>query len=403
MKPGVVITGYGVLCALGDRASDIHQALCEGRSGLSEGTVIAAEVTGGRLVGEVRDFDPKKYLGEKNSRPLDRTGRFAAVAVGLALADSGGGTAGTPEQPAGLVVGTMFSGVRTIGEFDRRAQSAGPEYASPLDFSNTVLNAAAGQVAIWHKLSGVNSTIAAGAASGLRAVGYATELIRDGRASVLIAGGVEELCFESFQGFLGAGRLCGPGQAATSLPFATGRSGVSLAEGGAFLVLEAEEGARARGAKILGRVQGFSSGFDPMPRSEPSDADGLAAAIARALDEAGVASGSLAAVAASASGSPAEDAREALGLRAAVGNGVPVTAIKSMTGEALGASGPLSAIVLLESLRTGRLPGVTGLVERDPDVDLNVRTSVTAISGASGLVTAVTPEGDCAALVIGVA
>jgi 3-oxoacyl-[acyl-carrier-protein] synthase II len=247
----------------------------------------------------------------------------------------------------------------------------------------------------------VNSTIAAGAASGLHAVGYAAELIRDGRASVLIAGGVEELCFESFQGFLGAGLLCGPGEAAASQPFAKGRSGFSLGEGGAFLVLEREDVATARGAKIRGRIHGFASGFDPMPRGGASDADGLSGAIERALKDAGTDAGALAAVAASANGSRNEDAREARGLSAVIGARVPVTAIKGMTGEALGASGPLAAIVLLESMRTGTLPGVAG--ERDAAVALNVVSAATRISGSAGLVSAVAPEGDCAALVIGAA
>src|SRR5207245_2109785 len=101
---------------------------------------------------------------------------LSAVAAELALADSGWSVARRREHELGVILGTMFGSVRTIGEFDRRAQQSGPEYASPLDFSNTVLNAAAGQIAIWHNLRGVNSTIATGAASGLHAIGYGAQL-----------------------------------------------------------------------------------------------------------------------------------------------------------------------------------------------------------------------------------
>src|SRR6185295_2478049 len=93
--------------------------------------------------------------------------------------------------------------------FDRRGLQLGPAHASPLDFANSVINAAAGQAAIWHNLRGVNSTLSAGEASGLQAIAYAADLIRGGRAEALLAGGAEELCFESFLGYYRAGRLCG--------------------------------------------------------------------------------------------------------------------------------------------------------------------------------------------------
>jgi 3-oxoacyl-[acyl-carrier-protein] synthase II len=402
---GVVVTGMGAICALGDRPAAIYHALCEGRSGFGAPTVLPPEVAGGRQVGEVRDFTPANYVGDRNVRLLDRTGRLSVVGVGLALADGGWPEQKPAEPPIGAIVGTMFSGVRTIGEFDRRAQSAGPEYASPLDFSNTVLNAAAGQVAIWYRLKGVNSTIAAGPVSGLHAIAYAAEQIRAGRAGVLVAGGVEELCFESFQGFLAAGLLAGPpGAGPRSVPFGTRRSGVVLGEGAAFLVLEAEEVARARGARIVGRIHGSASGFDPAASSgSGSNGDALARTIERALGNSGVSAASVSAVAASASGSRAQDACEARGIRATIGSGTPVMAIKSMLGETLGASGALNAIAVLESLCAGRLPGIPGLAERDPEVDLAISPDAVAITGPLALVTAVAAEGNCGALVLGLA
>jgi len=397
---GVVVTGMGAISALGDRPDAIFDALCDGRRGFGPPTVFPVDVAGGRHVGEVRDFSPKTYVGDRNVRLLDRTDRLAVVAVGLALADGWPEEART-EQPIGVVVGIMFGGVRTIGEFDRRAQSAGPEYASPLDFSNTVLNAAAGQVAIWHRLSGVNSTIAAGAVSGLQAVAYAADLIRSGRASVLVAGGVEELCFESFQGFLGGGLLARSSDA-HAVPFSADRSGVTLGEGAAFLVLEDEETARARGARIVGRIRGSACGFDPaIPVRERNHGGALARTIARALDAADVPASSIAAVAASASGSVVHDAREADAIRAAIGTRTPVTAFKSMLGETLGASGAFDALAMLKALDAGRLPGIAGLAVRDPEIDLNIAPHAVPISGASALVTALAPGGGCGALVLG--
>lgn len=403
---GVVITGVGAICALGDKPLDIHRALCEARTGFGAGTVFA-EQAGAYRAAEVRAFAPRDYLGPRNLRPLDRTGQLAAVAAELALADGGW----TPEQregrEIGLVLGTTFCSARTIGEFDRRAMREGPEYASPLDFANTVINAAAGQVAIWHRLRGVNSTISTGGASGLHAVGYAAQLIRTGRATALIAGGAEELCFESYLGFLRAGLLCDPAEGGAieePRPFDAGRKGCVLGEGAGFLVLEAEEAAAARGARVVGRVEGFGAAYDSrqtMTRADGSNA--LTYAIQRAL--ATGAATQVGAVMASASGSPVLDAREATAIRDALGANrrrAPVSTIKGHLGEAQGASGALQTIMMLASLQSRRLPPIGGLREPDAHFDLDFVTGAPRpLEAACGLVTSLTREGNCCALVVG--
>jgi 3-oxoacyl-[acyl-carrier-protein] synthase II len=401
----VVVTGVGMICALGDRTAAVHEALCGGRSALASSTLLPADVTAGHDVAEVRDFNPRAYLGTRSVGALDRTGRLAACGVELALADSGWALDQRKAHAVGLVLGTMFCSVKTIGEFDRRAQSAGVEYASPMDFSNTVLNAAAGQVAIWHHLRGVNTTIAAGAVSGLHAIGYATDLIRRGRVDVIVAGGAEELCFESFHGFRRAGLLAEPaaGVPGCAVPFDVRRSGVALGEAAAFLVLEAEEVARARDARIAGRIEGFGAGYDPRQQAEQSDGvNALADVIHRALHEAHLQRLDIGAVVSSASGSPVLDSREAVGIRCGIGAATPVTAIKSMLGETLGASGALQAIVALQSLRTGRLPGVAGLDRPDSSIELPLAAAgAHAIQASHALVTAMAREGNCCALVLG--
>lgn len=403
-RRSVVITGAGAVCAAGDRPAAIHEALCSGTRALSTSAVLPQDVAAGYEVGEVRDFNPQSYLGKRSVGPLDRTGRLAAAGVELALADSGWTIELRRESPLGLVLGTMFCSVKTIGEFDRRAQQAGPEYASPLDFSNTVLNAAAGQVGIWHHLRGVNSTIAAGAVSGVHALGYAVDLIRRGRADAIVAGGVEELCFESFHGFRRAGYLAPPvaERPGCSVPFDARRTGIALGEGSAFLVVEGEEAAVARGARILGRVGGFAARYDPMHDAAGAEGpNALSDAIRRALRDAGAESSDIGFVVSSASGSPALDAREAAGIRCGIGASAPVTAVKSTIGEALGASGALQAIAALESLRTGNVPGIAGLDQPDPAIDLALLgPGARALPSRMALVTAVAHEGNCCALVL---
>src|SRR4029079_17462597 len=126
----------------------------------------------------------------------------------LALDDSGWAEAMRQDGEGGVALGAMFCSVDTISEFDRRALEAGPRYASPMDFSNTVINAAAGQTAILQNLRGINSTISTGISTGLQAIAYATEVSRSGRARAVLAGGADEMCFESFYRFERAGLFC---------------------------------------------------------------------------------------------------------------------------------------------------------------------------------------------------
>lgn len=400
----VVITGMGAICALGDRGDRIFAALCDGVRPFGPPTTIPADTVPGQVVAEVREFAPERYLRPGNIRPLDRTGRLAVVGVELALADAGWTLERRESEAVGLVVGTMLSGVHTIGEFDRRALRAGPEYASALDFSNSVLNAPAGQVAIWQHLRGINSTIAAGAASGLQALGYALQLVRTGRADVLVAGGVEDVSFESVLGFARAHRLAAPGDGGLrgGVPFDATRTGALLGEGAAFLVLEAEETAAARGARTIGRVPGAANGFDPGALTGTGSGEALAATIARALRDAGIPAGGIGAVSASAHGNPDLDRREAAAIEAAIGTAVPVTAIKAMTGETLGASGALQTIAALEAMRSGRLPGIAGLAAPDSSIRIDISAATRPLDATRALVTALTPEGNCAALVVAV-
>src|SRR5712692_9146723 len=218
MSPRVFITGTGLISSLGDSSAQLHAALCAGRSGIGAIRSFSAKGLNCHLGAEIKSFQAEKYLGRMNLRPLDRTSRLAAGAARLSLDNSGWSEEMVKQEEVGLVLGTMFGSLHTISEFDRRILEAGPEYVSPMDFANTVINAAAGQAAIWHNLRGINSTISAGAASGLQAIGYGAELIRCGRLKALLAGGAEEFCFESFLGFCRAGMLCGSSGGAGERP-----------------------------------------------------------------------------------------------------------------------------------------------------------------------------------------
>src|SRR5438128_2431836 len=230
----------GVVSSLGDSPALVHDSLCRGISAIKPIQLFTTTGLGCPLGGEIVDFNATKYLGQRNLRPLDRTSRLVASAAQLALEDSGCSAEMRNAQEVGLVLGTMFCSVHTISEFDRRAIEAGPAYASPMDFSNTVINAAAGQTAIVHNLRGVNTTMSTGITSGLEAIAYAADHIRSGRARAVLAGGADELCFESFYGFDRAGLLCRSETRAGDfpIPFDARRNGWALGGVAALLMLE---------------------------------------------------------------------------------------------------------------------------------------------------------------------
>lgn len=407
MRNRVVITGVGVVSSLGDTSACLQFSLCSGRRAVKPVELFSTAGLGCPLGGEIPSFDAQKYLGQRNLRPLDRTSRLVASAAQLALDDSGWFESMRKEEEVGLVLGTMFCSVHTISQFDRRALEAGPRYASPMDFSNTVINAAAGQTAIVHNLRGINSTISTGITSGLQAMAYATEVIRSGRARAVLAGGADEMCFESFYGFDRAGLLCRSDESAGDfpIPFDKRRNGFALGEGAALLMLEEAHFARDRGARVLAEITGHGCGYDCSQREdEKSSVNAIALSVRRALNDAFTEPHEIDCLSASANGSYDGDRHEAKGVFAGL-NGqtrkLPITAIKSMLGETLGASGPLQAIALLETIRDGVLPGINGLEEIEDDLAFDMASSdnrqldlETALINSAGF------DGHCCSLVL---
>lgn len=399
----VKITGLGALSTLGDSPTAIHQALCSGRHGRSPLKRFEMPDLPHFEAGEL-DFDARTYLPSGNLRPLDRTGRLAASAAQLALDDSGWTRELRDDYPVGLALGTMYGSVHTIAAFDQRALEAGPQYVKPFDFANSVINAAAGQTAIWHHLWGLNSTLTGGPCASAQALAYAADLIASGRAEAVLAGGADELCFESLFSASQAGLLADP--AADAVPFDGQRGGLNLSEGAALLMLESAEGAMQRGAKVYGEVLGHASGFDPRRGEDSALAiEVLARCVRRALDASGLEPSQVRAVSASGSGSDRGDRHEAKVLAEVFSDeGVPpVSAVKGGLGECLGASTALQAVVALEGMAQKTQPGVVGLRSVDKALPLTGLSS-NAIQGVEPgpmLLVAVGLDGNVCALVLG--
>jgi len=400
----VVITSAGVISPVGDSPEALGDALREGRCGLLPIELFRTGGSEDPLGGEVKSFDARKYLGPINLRPLNRTTQLAASAARTAL-DAGGWAAELRnDRDVGIVLGTMFGSLLTIAEFDRRALQAGVAYASPINFSNTVINAAAGQTAILHNLRGVNTTVCVGGASGLQAVAHATDLVRGGRSDALLAGGADELCFESFYAFRRAGLLCGDG-GDFPFPFDARRNGAALGEGAAILMLEDEESARERGSRALAEVKGCGSAYDPSRgHDEEMSVASIARSMRQALGDARLAPSEIDCLSASANGSPSGDRREARAVAEVFGElarALPVTAIKSMLGESLGAAGATQAVAVLSSLRDGVLPGIRNLEEFEEEFPLaSARASNQTINVTHVLINSIGHDGHCCSLVL---
>jgi 3-oxoacyl-[acyl-carrier-protein] synthase II len=402
-----VITGAGIVTPFAQSAAALHRILCEGAPSRPIPTFSTDRFPchlGTAIDNGVLD-------AELSGRPLagiDRAGRLTLLAAQRAAAASQ--VPSDTDGRIGVVLGTMFSGASTIAAFDRRAQSAGPGCASPLDFANTVLNAAAGQTAIKLALRGVNATIAGGYASGLQAIAYGSDLIAAGRAEMLLAGGIEELFQESFAGHCQAGVVCGtngrPGH--VPVPFDLNRTGLSLGEAAGFVVLEAGRSAVARGATVRAEVLGAASATDPDALMRGfCDRQTIADVIVRALARARVDAADIDAVSASANGSYPSDDEEAAALALVFGGAArppAVTAIKSVTGETLGASGPLQIVAMLEAMHADELSGIYGLRDAG-DCPLAAMLSSTPrrMRIHTAMILSVSPDGGCCALVLRIA
>jgi len=405
MKKRVAITGMGLISCLGASSALFHRRLCRGMVGAGQ---MAEDWLHGQPTepaGKLSSFKPEVYLRGRHLRPLDRTGQLLASAAQIALANSGWTTEALSRHDVGLVLGTVFGSMHTISEFDRRCLVDGPACVSPMNFANTVINSAAAQTAIWHKLRGMNSTTATGATSGLVAIGYAADLIQCGQQTAVLAGGADEFCFEAFCGLERAGLLCGVGnEAGCFIPFDKRRSGMRLAEAGALLVLEEWDSALARGANVLGEVRGHANGYNPKWNQPGHGSSGIIRAMQGSIDDSRLSPLEIDYVSASANGSVAGDRDEGLAIKAVFngrGDHVPITAIKSKIGETLGAAGVLQAIDLLEVMRCGTLPGIAGLGQVDPELScLNLCCKPTFVDVHVGMINSVGFDGHACSLII---
>lgn len=338
---------------------------------------------------------------------MDRSTRLVCSAAKLAIDDSGISIDEKSTHNFGVSIGSTFGSLHSISQFDRSGLIEGPRAVNPSHFPNTVINSPASQVSIRFKIKGFNTTISTGFCASLDALAYAADFIRLNRADAVLAGGVEELCEETFTGFSRLGCLSGmDGSEPRCCPFDAQRNGMILSEGAAVLILEAEEHARKRGAAILARVLGYASAFDPSADYNWNhEGEGLQKAITGALKESSLDMEDIDYVSACANSSRGLDRLETSVIKRVFGDysrSVPVSAVKSMIGKSFSASGALAAAAAIGALHGQTVPPTVNYFKKDPACDLEY------VSGAARqkkinnvLITAVDPYGQNAALILG--
>ncbi|TDT81709.1 3-oxoacyl-[acyl-carrier-protein] synthase II [Arthrobacter sp. AG258] len=376
VQPRVLVTGAGTINPLGSTVKETWEALLDGRSGIAELTQDWAEQLPVKIAGQVT-ADLSEHLGTREMKRMDRCGQLALVAAREAWTQ-----AGTPDvdpERFAVVIGSAYGGLGSTLEQDRALGRSGPRKVSPHTLTRLMVNGPAAWVSIDLGARGGARTPVSACASGAEAIVQAAEMIRSGAADVVIAGGVDasvnDLVISGFSQIRALSTRTGDPQRA-SRPFDGGRDGFVLAEGAAVVVLESEAHARARGAAVLGAVAGGAV---------TSDANDIVAAdpamqrrvMQKALDSAGMQPADIGFIHAHATSTPVGDRLEGQAINAVFGADVPVTSNKGHTGHLLGGAGSLAAVVVLEALRTGQVPGTLNVEEQDPDVDLNVITEGT--------------------------
>ncbi len=374
----VVITGMGVVTSLGESLDQFWSALCEGRSGIGPLTLFDTTEFKVKFGGQVRDWDPAARFGVKEARHLDRFAQFALAAATSAVADSGIDFAKLPPEQCGVMIG---SGIGGLNEFEAQhtvMMEKGPSRISPFTIPKLMVNAASGQVSIKWGLQGPCSAVATACASAANAIGDALKLIQAGWADVMISGGSEAaITHMGLGGFASMRALSTLNDDPTRAcrPFDRDRDGFILAEGAGILILEAEEVALQRGARIYAELIGYGMSADGWHITAPDEQGrGAARSMRRCLSDAGIGAEAVQYINAHGTSTPLGDLAETRAMKDVFGPHaakLQISSTKSELGHLLGASGGVELIASALAIHNGVLPPTINLDNPGEGCDLD--------------------------------
>jgi 3-oxoacyl-[acyl-carrier-protein] synthase II len=378
MEQRVVVTGMGLLTPVGTTVESTWEALQAGRSGIGPITAFDASAFATRIAGEVRDFDPYRWIERKEAKRMDRFTQLGVAAAMMAVEDARLPIHEGTRERIGVLIGSGIGGISTWEEQHRILLERGPDRVSPFLIPMMICDMASGQTSILLGLAGPNSCVVTACATGTNAIGDAAAIIRRGDADAMLAGGAEAGVSP-----IGIGGFCAMRAMSTrndeperaSRPFDAERDGFVMGEGAGVVVLESLEFAQARGARILAEVAGYGMSADAHHMTAPVPGGlGAVRAMRAALRSGGLEPADVDYINAHGTSTDANDKNETLAVKQVMGehaHSVPISSTKSMMGHLLGAAGAVEAIFCALTIRDGILPPTINYEHPDPDCDLD--------------------------------
>ena len=378
----VVVTGIGMITPVGNNTSDSWNAVKNGECGI--GPITHYDTTGRKvtLAGEVKGYDPADTIDPKELRKMDRFVQFAMTAASEAVEASGIDFASENTERAGVIISSGIGGFATIQSEIIKGNEKGYDRVSPYFIPQIISNMAAGQIAIKYGLNGMCSCVVTACAGGTNAIGDAFHRIRDGYEDVMLCGGTEACITEiGIGGFTSMRALhTGNDPKRASIPFDKDRSGFVMGEGAAVLILEEEEHAKKRGAKIYGEVVGYGANCDANHITAPLEDGSMAAkCLTLALNDANVKPEEIDYINAHGTSTHLNDSGETKAIKLAFSEHAKklmVSSTKSMTGHLLGAAGAVEAGFSVLALKDGFVPATIGYENFDEECDLDIVPNV---------------------------
>ena len=373
----IVVTGVGAVTPIGDTVDATWDSMMHGRGGIARITRFDPSPYESQMAGEVKDFDPMKYMDRKDARRTDRFAQLAVAAASQALTDGKVDVAKEPER-IGVSIATGVGGLETLIEQVLLMEKRGPSRLSPFLVPMLMANAGSAQVSMQFGLKGPNLTHVSACASSAHAIGECAAIIERGQADMMVAGGAEAavlpLAIGAFSTMHAMSRRNDDPEHA-SRPFDKDRDGFTLSEGGAVVILEEREHAQARGAHIYGELVGYGATADAYHITSPSpEGEGNARSMRMALAGAKLEPTAIDYINAHGTSTQPNDREETAAIKHVFGEHaykLLVSSTKSMTGHLLGAAGALEAIACLLALRDGRIPPTINYQTPDPALDLD--------------------------------
>ncbi len=375
----VVITGLGCITALAESAEELFAALCEGKSGVSPIESFDISAYPVRFGGEIKNFEVRKYIDQRQSKRMDRFTQFAVAAAVQAVNDSGLDFSNGDAYRAGVIVGTGIGGIKEIEEQHIRLLDKGPRKVSPFCVPKLMSNAASGNIAIRYGVKGPNICIVSACASGSHAIGEAFCNIIAGRSDIIITGGAEAaLTPIGLASFCAARSLStrNDNPVAASRPFDKDRDGFVLSEGAGILVLEEYEHAKKRSANIYAELLGYAATDDGHHiTAPPPNGEGAAKTMELALADAGIEKESIDYINAHGTGTELNDLAESTAIKTVFKDHaykMLINSTKSCLGHLLGAAGAVELIICVKAINKSVIPPTINLDNQDERCDLRI-------------------------------